>query len=115
MVLNTKSTPGIRAGHRRQAALVLAVVLQFVLGCAYKETSVLAKLEVSDSGEYKLDGKQVEANALHAAVSSLRKPGKELYIHLVSSPRANYESVRLATEAAQQSGAKIGIVGNERY
>jgi biopolymer transport protein ExbD len=75
----------------------------------------VAKLEVSGSGEFMLEGKPVEAAALRSAITSLHQTDKELYIHLVLSPKAKYESVRLATEAAQQSGARLGIVGNEQF
>jgi biopolymer transport protein ExbD len=99
--------------HRLFAALVFAALVLF--GCAAKQATPVVRLEVSAQGTYLVDGAPVEQSALATSLSSKRRPGEELFVHIVPLPGAKYEAVSGAVEAAQKAEAKIGMVGNVRF
>jgi biopolymer transport protein ExbD len=75
----------------------------------------VVRLEVSELGAYSVDGRPVEGVALRDALLAKRRPGEPLLVHIVPSPKANYEAVEAAVKAARDSSATIGMVGNERF
>ncbi len=79
------------------------------------ERVVTVKLEVSEAGAYTLDGSPVLKEGLKHALRGKRPAKGTLLLHVVASPKAPYESVGQAMQAAQFAGAQVGIVGNERF
>jgi biopolymer transport protein ExbD len=99
-----------------RGAVSLAVCLaSLVSSCSREPSTVVAKLEVSGSGTYVLNGQPVLPTSLTEAMQVLRAPGAELLVHVVPAPNASYEAVQFAMAAVQKVGGQIGIVGNERF
>jgi len=80
-----------------------------------KERVVTAKLEVSEFGTYTLDGATVPKEELKHALRAKRPENGKLVLHVIASPKASFEVVGQAMQAAQFAGAQVGIVGNERF
>jgi biopolymer transport protein ExbD len=94
---------------------VFASVILGLASCSSEPASVVtAKLEVSESGTYTLDGVVVARDELKYAVKAKRPESGTLLLHIAASSRASFEAVGHAMQAAQYAGAQVGIVGNER-
>jgi biopolymer transport protein ExbD len=102
--------------RRSRLALLAACATLFMAACtSEKELVITAKLEVSEAGTYTLDGTSVTKEELKHAVRAKRPEKGKLVLHIVASPKASFEAVGQATQAAQFAGAEVGIVGNERF
>jgi len=95
--------------------LITGIAVLLASGCTSPSYSVVVKLEVSELGAYSVDGSLVERAALKDALLAKRRNGKKLLIHIVPSSKAKYEAVEAAVKAVQDSGASLGMVGNERF
>ena len=95
--------------------LIAGIAVLLASGCASPSNSVVVRLEVSELGAYSVDGSLVERAALKDALLAKRRNGKKLLIHIVPSSKAKYEAVEAAVKAVQDSGATLGMVGNERF
>ena len=73
------------------------------------------KLKVCEDGTYILGGVLVSSEELRSTLEAKRSARGQLLVHVVASPKASYDAVAKAMEAAQAAGAKVGIVGNERF
>ena len=100
---------------RFPGTLIASAAVLLAVACTTPSASVIVKLEISELGAYSVDGSPVERTALTDAILSKRQQGKLLLVHVVPSSKANYEAVEAAVRAARDSGASIGMVGNERF
>ena len=91
---------------------LLVFAAQALSGCAAKQAPSVVRLEVSAQRTYFVDGAPVEQSVLATALSSKRRPGEELFVHVIPLPGATYAAVHSALEAVQKVGAKTGMVGN---
>jgi biopolymer transport protein ExbD len=107
--------PHQRLRRRLLALLATGGALSGAACTGEKELVVTAKLEVSETGAYTLDGASVSRDELKHAVRAKRPKKGNLLLHVVASPNASYEAVGHAMQAAQFAGAQVGIVGNERF
>ena len=101
--------------HRLVQSVVVSAVISLACGCSSPAPQVIVKLEVSEFGTYSVDGHVVERTALKEVLVAKRESGKRLLVHIIPSSRAKYEAVEAAAKAAQDSGASIGVVGNEQF
>ena len=110
-----RASLAIATGRVWANSALLTLAAAAVIGCANEQPPSLVRLEISANGTYFVDGLSVEKSALAAALSSKRRPNAELFVHVIPLPGSNYDAVHGAMEAAQRAGAKIGMVGNERF
>ena len=105
----------LRSGQGLARTLLTSVAISIAIGCAAPTPQIVVRLEISDLGTYSVDGHAVARDVLTEALVAKRQPGKQLFVHLVASSKVNYGAVEAAVKAARDSGASIGIVGNERF
>lgn len=98
---------------RAVAALLLATFA--CLGCSTQQPPPAVSLEITTAGTYLVDGAPVAQANLGAVLSAKRRPGAELFIHVIARPGVKYETVRIAMEAVQNAGGNVGLVGNEQF
>ena len=113
--MKTPCQPNRRLRRSLLALLATGSAFSGAACTAEKELVVTAKLEVSETGAYTLDGASVSREDLKHAVRAKRPDKGELLLHVVASPKASFEAVGHAMQAAQFAGAQVGIVGNERF
>lgn len=91
----------VKAGARSSA---LALLVFAVAACSESGPAPTAALFVSAGGEYTLEGQLVPAEQLTPRLRELqsKRPGLELTIR--TDPRANYQAVGKALQAAQDAG-----------
>ena len=88
-----------------------------VLGaCASKKTNYFpAALEISATGDYKVNGVAVARSGLKTALLASKQADGKLDVHFKPEPSAPIESVQFAMTVVQELGGRIGLVGNVRY
>jgi biopolymer transport protein ExbD len=72
-------------------------------------------LRVSAAGEYQVNGQPVSRVSLQERLASLKPRDGEFNIYFQPASSAPNEAVQYAMSIAQAVGAKIGMVGNERF
>jgi biopolymer transport protein ExbD len=100
---------------RRALLLIIAGIAPVVGACASRQTIFQVSLKVSAAGEYHVNGQSVSRASLQETLASLKPRDGELSIYFQSVPSAPYEAVQYAMSVAQAIGAKIGLVGNEKF
>jgi len=100
---------------RLTSTLTASAAILLAVACTTPSAPVIVKLEISELGAYAVDGSLVQRMALTDALLAKRQHGKLLLVHVIPSSKANYEAVEAAVRAARDSGASIGMVGNERF
>ena len=75
----------------------------------------MVKLKVSAAGVYSLDEVPVAREALAAALNAKKQPPRTLLVQIVASPEAQSEPVLYAAKVAQEAGAALAFVGNEKF
>jgi len=96
-------------------ALLAGCVGFLVSACVGPTASTLVNLEISEAGAYTVNGQAVAAGALSEALSAKRESGKRLFVYVKPSAKSKYEAVEAALKAVRESGASIGMVGNEQF
>ncbi len=113
--VKTPSPRNKRLRRRLIALLATCATIALAACTSEQELAVTARLEVSETGTYTLDGALVPKEELKHAVRAKRPQNGKLVLHVVAAPKASFEAVGHAMQAAQFAGAQVGIVGNERF
>jgi len=95
------------------SAIVLAIAQ--VSACMPAESPTMVKLRITEQGAYSIDEVPVAREALAAALGAKRQPPRTLLVQVLASPQAKTESVLYATKVAQDAGASLAFVGNEKF
>jgi biopolymer transport protein ExbD len=102
--------------HRRVLGVAAAVLaVSQLAACTKEEPPTLVKLRISDQGAYSIDEAPVAREALAAALDAKKQPPRTLLVQVVASPSAKSEAVLHATKIAQDAGASLAFVGNEKF
>ena len=101
--------------RRTLQSLATVLVMAQMVACSQAESPTIVKLKISEQGDYSLDEVPVAREALPAAVGAKRQPPRTLLVQVLASPQAKSESVLYATKVAQDAGASLAFVGNEKF
>ena len=106
----------MRATHRLILQTFAAVVAMVQLvACTQADSPTIVKLRISDQGAYSVDEVPVAREGLAAALNAKKQPPRTLLVQVLASPLAKSEYVLHATKVAQDSGASLAFVGNEKF
>jgi biopolymer transport protein ExbD len=103
------------SAQRRALLLTIAGTASLVGACASRQTVFQVSLKISAAGEYQVNGQPVSRASLQETLASLKPRDGEFSIYVQPVASAPYEAVQYAMFAAQAVGAKIGLVGNEKF
>jgi biopolymer transport protein ExbD len=105
----------MRVTRRLNLNALAAIAIGQLFACTPSEAPTIVKLKISEQGIYTVDELPVAREALAEALNAKKQPPRNLLVHLVASPLAKSESVLHATKAAQDAGASLAFVGNEKF
>jgi biopolymer transport protein ExbD len=93
----------------QRVSWLLATSLCALAGCYAPNAVVHAELDIAADGAYTLNGQPVPSAELGGALSGLAQRQKVAILDIHASPKAQMNSIQLATQAAKQAQIRVAF------
>ena len=91
------------------AVWLLVAALSALAGCYAPSAVVHAELDIAADGAYTLNGQAVAPAELGSALTGLVQRQKLAILDIHASPKAQMNSIQLATQAARQAQIRVAF------